>query len=100
MKRSKIDGNNIAGCGDDSGSFGKLLDQQFHDEVPDQKMSDLIEDCFVALTGYLSAAVSQVSVESVICLSAACLLVAREVILSIPATRVYSKVALRLVHYL
>ena len=74
VKRSKIDGAKIAGCGYDSGSFGKLLDQQLHDEfdkeVPDGKIPDLIADCFLALTGYISAAVLQVcTVASVMCMA-------------------------------
>ena len=74
MKRSKIDGAKIASCDGDSDNFGKLLDQQFHDEFdkefPVGKIPGLIADCFLALTGYISAAVLQVcTVASVMCMA-------------------------------
>ena len=78
VTRSKIDGAKIADCKDNSDNFAKLFGKQF----PDQQMVD----CFLALTSYLSAAVSQVcSKASVNCLTVCGLPVGcPEISLSIP----------------
>ena len=91
MTRSKIDGAKIADCKDNRDSFAELFGKQF----PDNKMAR----CFLALTGYLSAAVSQVcSLASVMCMTVCGLPVSCPQCITVDL--VLAHVCIKVVHYL